>query len=248
MGLDKNGDWQKVRQHRKIVTTFATSCVLCPLKTKELLSFGLEPQLLSFLAYECRLLSRLVHSAGFPTRIQGVAMQKCLTYAGILLVSAFLFVQPSKADSFDTYQITGPGLNITFTLPSTLTPSSVGRGGDFYLSNVAGTYDGQAYTFATVLLGPTGFNNATNYLATGSQTQSLALIAPGLFTWDADGTVTLNTGTFLMASSYAGGKSYTVTVVDPPGPGATTTPEPASLVLLGVGGLALGALRRRKAA
>ena len=173
-------------------------------------------------------------------------MQKSLTVAGILLVSAFLFVQPSRADSLDTFQLTGPGgLNITFTLPSTLTPSSVGRGGNLYLTNVTGTYDGHAYTFATVLLGPTGYN--TNYFATGSQTQSLALIAPGLFTWNADGTVTLNTGTFMMAANYTGGAlNYGLTVVDPPGP--VTTPEPASLVMLGVGGLALGALRRRKAA
>jgi hypothetical protein len=174
-------------------------------------------------------------------------MQKCLTYAGILFASAFLLAQPSKADSFDTYQLTGPGLSITFTLPSTLTPSSAGRGGDLYLSNVIGTYDGQAYTFATVLLGPTGYNHYTNYVATGSLTRSLALIEPGLFTWNADGTVTLNTGVFTMAGSYNGGPlNYTLTVVDPPGP--VTTPEPASLIMLGVGGLALGALRRRKAA
>ena len=173
-------------------------------------------------------------------------MQKSLTVAGILLVSAFLFVQPSRADSFNTYQLTGPGgLNITFTLPSTLTPSSVGRGGNLYFTNVTGTFDGRAYTFATVQLGPTGYN--TNYFATGSQTQSLALIAPGLFTWNADGTVTLNTGAFMLAANYTGGPlNNALTVVDPPGP--VTTPEPASLIMLGAGGLALGALRRRKAA
>ena len=79
---------------------------------------------------------------------------------------------------------------------------------------------------------------ATNYAATGSLTKSVELIASGLFTWNSDGTVSLHTGVFNMGV-------FTLTVVDPPG--AVGTPEPASLILLSFGGLALGALRRRKA-
>ena len=55
---------------------------------------------------------------------------------------------------------------------------------------------------------------------------------------DSDGTVSLHTGVFDMGG-------FTLTVVDPPG--SVGTPEPASLILLSLGGLALGALRRRKA-
>jgi hypothetical protein len=62
--------------------------------------------------------------------------------------------------------------------------------------------------------------------------------------------VTLNTGTFILGDyhSFNGGPlSFTLTVVDPPGTNDVVgTPEPASLMLLSVGGLALGALRRRK--
>jgi PEP-CTERM motif len=45
--------------------------------------------------------------------------------------------------------------------------------------------------------------------------------------------------------SYTFNSVRTLTVVDPPG-APVGTPEPASLILLGFGGLALGALRRRK--
>jgi PEP-CTERM motif len=42
---------------------------------------------------------------------------------------------------------------------------------------------------------------------------------------------------------------YHLSIVDPPGANSlVSTPEPASLILLSVGGLALGALRRGKAA
>jgi hypothetical protein len=164
-------------------------------------------------------------------------MRKCLSIAGILLFAALLFVQPSKADSFDTFTLTASFVTITFTVPSTVTPATVNQAGMITLTNVMGA---NGYLFNVIEIGPTGYMGATNYAATGSMTRSLELVAPGLFTWNSDGTVTFNTGTFDMGR-------YTLTVVDPPGPGDTvTTPEPASLLLLGFGGLALGALRRRK--
>ena len=51
--------------------------------------------------------------------------------------------------------------------------------------------------------------------------------------------MTLNTGFFHVGD-------FTLKVVDPPD-NAVGIPEPASLILLEFGGLALGALRRRKA-
>ena len=165
-------------------------------------------------------------------------MRKFIVIAGLMLFAAILFVQPSKADNFDTYTLVSRGATITFTLPARVTPSSVTWDGIINLTNVSATYDGAAYTFATVQLGAAGYLGATNYAATGSLTRFVELIAPGLFTWNSDGTVSLHTGVFDMGE-------YTLTVVDPPG--SVGTPEPASLILLSLGGLALGALRRRKA-
>jgi hypothetical protein len=165
-------------------------------------------------------------------------MRKFISIAGTALFVALLFVQPAKADNFDTFTLTTHGTSISFTLPATLTPSSVAWNGMITLANVSGTYDGGSYTFNAVQLGPLGYMGATNYYATGSMTKSVQFVAPGLFTMNSDGTITINPGVYHLGSA-------TLTVVDPPG-GPVGTPEPASLILLGFGGLALGAVRRRK--
>jgi len=166
-------------------------------------------------------------------------MRKFISIAGTVLFVALLFVQPAKADNFDTFTFISGGTSISFTVPATLTPSSVTWNGLVNITNVSGTYDGGNYTFNTVQLGPVGYMGATNYAATGSMTKFVEFVAPGLFTLNSNGTITINPGVYHLGSA-------TLTVVDPPG-GPVGTPEPASLILLGFGGLALGALRRRKA-
>jgi hypothetical protein len=180
-------------------------------------------------------------------------MRKTLTILGLFFVAALLFVQPAKADSIMTYQLTGYGVNVTFSLPQTFTPSSMSSSTMMVFQNITGTLIGNApYNYATVEIATSGVSGVTNYWAFGSQTKFVELVAPGLFTINPDGTVTLNTGTFALGDYQlfqgSSAHDYTLTAVDPPGIDTVSAPEPASLMLLGFGGLALTALRRRKTA
>jgi len=170
-------------------------------------------------------------------------MRKTLTILGLLFVAAILFVQPAKADSMVDYTLTGTFGVITFDLPQTFTPSAPGP--VFHINNVAGTLDLHSgsfpLTYGIIDLGLSDVNNLTNYWSFGSTGPELGIYAPGLFTINPDGTVTLNGGSFALSPYSA---TLTATVVGLP----TATPEPASLVLLGFGSLALAGIRRRKAA
>jgi hypothetical protein len=175
-------------------------------------------------------------------------MRKHILIAGMLIAAAFVFAIPSKADSVD-YTLTGPGASLTFTLPQTLTGSST-----IILHNVEGTLFGGSYSFRDLTISISSFMGASDLWAFGSiegqsTSGNLAIYATNLFTLNPDGSVTLNGGTsdspeFFQLSSMNGPSVLTATVVhDAP----VGTPEPATLALLGVGGLVLAGLRRKAA-
>src|SRR5215475_11557063 len=174
-------------------------------------------------------------------------MRKHILIAGMLIAAAVLVSAiPSRADSVD-YTLTGPGANATFSLPQTLTGSST-----IVLHNIGGTLNGlDPYSFRDLTISISSFMGASDFWSFGSVNQStcspapcgnLSIFATNLFTLNPDGSVTLNGGTFQLGDFHlfppvnSTDRPFTLTATVIPGPPAST-PEPATLVLLGIGGL-----------
>lgn len=187
-------------------------------------------------------------------------MRKHFVFAGILLTAALLFAVPSKADTV-TFTLSGSAIggSLTFSLQDTFAPSAGTGSGPFLVASVPVTpnagnsiFKSGTFTIPNIELG----NSATNQWAFGSSGvpnfngttgNYLGVFAPGLFTVNGDGTITLNEniGTISLINNSDATLTLTETVIPTP---PTGTPEPATLALLGAGGLALAALRRRKTA
>ena len=186
-------------------------------------------------------------------------MRKHFLFAGMLLAAALVFAVPSRADTVDfTLTSSALGGSLTFSLPQTFTPTAGTGSGPFLFANVNTTpspgnpiFGSSQFTLPNVELGL----SATGFWAFGSSGvpgfsgttgNYLGIFAPGLFTVNPDGTLTLNVGSGTMTLVSNAGSSVTLTTTVIPGP--VGTPEPATLALLGIGGLALAGIRRRKAA
>jgi hypothetical protein len=181
-------------------------------------------------------------------------MRKHILFAGMLLVTALILAVPSKADSVN-YLLTGPGVTATFSLPGTFTPPA---SGPIVFNNIVGTLIGGGnngpQTFGTIQISTSAFMGVTDFwtIGSGNPNPNLGIFATGLFTMNPDGSITLNGGTFHLGDYHLffpfnqTDRPFTLTATVIPGP--VGTPEPATLALLGAGGLALAALRRRKSA
>lgn len=142
----------------------------------------------------------------------------------------------AKADTLD-FSITGHGTDITFSLPSSPTPSSVSLfNGDFELSNIVLDVNGTDHT-----------ENLFFYLGGlfggGAATSSslLDLYGPQLFTGSLFDP-TFKTGDFTVTTSpgfegWCDQGNYNLDITDQGPP--SMTPEPSSVMLLATGVLAL---------
>ena len=145
----------------------------------------------------------------------------------------------AKADTLD-FSITGHGTDITFSLPSSPTPSAVSTfNGDFELSNVVMDVNGTNHTenLFFFLGGVFGGGAATS-------STLLDLYGPQLFTGSLYDP-TFKTGDFTVTTSpgfqgWCDQGDYNLDITDP-GP-TSVTPEPSSVMLLATGVLALLAM------
>ena len=163
-----------------------------------------------------------------------------------VILRAFLLVAfattasvAAKADTLD-FSLTGHGADITFSLPSSPTPSSVSfANGDFELTNVVMDVNGTDHTEnLSFYLGGSTFGGGA---ATASSL--FDLFGAQLFTGSLNDP-TFKTGDFTLTTSegfqgYCNQSSYNLDITDP---GPTVTPEPSSVMLLATGVLALLAM------
>jgi PEP-CTERM motif len=188
-------------------------------------------------------------------------MRKHFLIAGMLVAAALVFAVQSKADTVE-FTLTGSSIpnGASFALPLTFTPTA--GTGPYIVANSPGTFLGNPFIFPYIEIGLSasgqwafGSDGVPNFPstkgtcgATGTEKcPYLGIFAPNLFTVNADGTITLNppSGPLTLFNIMGAAVTLTTTVI-PDAP--VGTPEPATMALLGLGGLALAGLRRRKAA
>ena len=159
-------------------------------------------------------------------------MKQIVKFFGLALAALIFAALPAKADTMN-FDLSGPGVDLKFSLPQTFTPDA-NILGTFFEYNVQGTVNGQATIFnldmgSFLLVIP-------NFWGIGGPDAQFTLLTPGLFSWSGS-QVVLQAGSINVGGLF--GNKYTLT-------STIATPEPASLLLLGLGGMSLLGLKLRR--
>src|SRR5215475_7934955 len=131
-------------------------------------------------------------------------MKQISKFIGLALAAFFFAVLPAKADTMN-FDLSGPGVDLTFSLPQTFTPDA-NILGTFFEYNVQGMVNGQATVFdldmgSFLLVVP-------NFWGIGGPDAQFTLLTPGLFTWNGS-QVSLQAGTINVGGFF--GNKYTLT-------------------------------------
>ncbi len=171
---------------------------------------------------------------------------RILKITGLLAVALFAFGSQAKADGMQFTFTGGPGQSISFTVPIMPTPQAFTLGDSFLLYNVPGEFDGQSVLFSLKFYTPGNPNyqqwGISMWCAQMTQPFFFGTGGAPLFTGSTNAPTLIDTDGLNFPIAWTGPQWAPNTVTGE----MSAVPEPGTLLLLGMGGMALLGYRRKR--